>query len=154
MDSRLHDNDQPKRLWSLQLMHKVYLATIPIGILITALLPVLGFVPVYNSSSLYLHVIEVAFSSITIICLLFGYYWPRISRRSKTVNSPDVEVTSDHILRMSFFESVAVFGFILGFMGSGWYVWLALFVLAGIALILTFPTKKRWANWIQNRSTS
>lgn len=146
-----HDNSTAKLVRVLRLMHVFFLATIPVGVLITALLPVMGFAPVYDAASWYPHVIEASIGFITILILIFGYYWPRISRKFKTINKPEVEVAGDHILRMSLFWAVAVSGLLLGIMiGSSWYIWLPFFLLSGIALILTFPTEERWNRWIQN----
>jgi len=148
------DNSAARQLWLLRLIHILFLATIPIVILVTALLPALGFIPIYDSSSIYLHLIEITFGFITIACLLFGYYWSRQTRKLKMATKPEVEVVDGHILRISLFESVAVFGFTLGILGSRWYIWLPFFILSAIALTFTFPTKKRWINWIQNQSTT
>ena len=140
----------------LQILHTIFLATVLIGVVVAALSAQLGFVPIYDTEDWLLHVTEAAFGFITVIVLLLGYYWPRLSRRFTTANSPEiVEVMRDHVFRMAFFEAVAVSGFMLGaIMGSSWYICLPFFLLSGVALILTFPTEERWNRWMDNRSKS
>jgi hypothetical protein len=65
-----------------------------------------------------------------------------------------MEVYFIHNFRISLFESVAIFGLIVGFLGGAWYVWLPLLLLSGVAMVFSFPTAKRWEEWKVGRALS
>ena len=48
------------------------------------------------------------------------------------------------IVRVAMFAGVAIFGLVLGILGDGWQITLPFFAVSAIALVLTFPTQKRW----------
>ena len=85
----------------------------------------------------------------------FRIYLAAIGKVVQKTKRDDVDVLFGHlIIRLSLFESVVIIGLILGLMGSGWLVVLPLFILAGVALLLTFPTKRRWAKWQYGKTLS
>ena len=56
------------------------------------------------------------------------------------------------ICRPAIFEAIALYGLILGFTGAKWQTWLSFFVVAFVALLLSFPTKGRWKKTINLRN--
>jgi hypothetical protein len=130
-----------------KIFHLVFLATVPIMILVVVLLPTFGYVPVFGSKDPTIGLIEIIFAVIEIPILIVGIYLPRIVGRVWKRNRSDTFVYFVHAIRISLFESVAVIGLILGILGGVWYAWLPLLVLAGAALVFSFPTAKRWEGW-------
>jgi hypothetical protein len=70
----------------------------------------------------------------------------RMPRFVKTLakNNNEAGLVRFHIVRVSFFESVGVFGIMLAIMGAGWEVTLPFFIVSFIALIWSFPTEANW----------
>jgi hypothetical protein len=88
--------------------------------------------------------LAVVFGFISVYSLMEGYYLPqRILKRGKS------NPVNALIVRCTLFESVAIFGFVLGVLGAGWIISLPFFVVAAVALILTFPTSARWQKMIE-----
>ena len=107
-----------------------------------------------------LHQITIVVAFLGIICLVYGYFLPKLmtktyKQKSQTnlrkwlpfhPNLPRAEGGSlaVHITRAAIFVAVAVYGLVLGILGVGWQITLPFFVTSAIALALTFPTQKRW----------
>lgn len=142
-----------KQLSVLRLLHIAFFALIPMGVFIIFSMPVLDISPVFSSTDFTLYIIEVSLAFIAIVDLLLGCYWFKITRKMMSISNPEAVVVTNHILRICLFEAIAIYGLVLGILGSSWYIWLPFFALSLIALTLTFPTSERWANWTQNRST-
>lgn len=53
------------------------------------------------------------------------------------------------LIRASFFMAVGAYGFVLGLMGALWSVILPFFAASFLALVLTFPTQKRWKRMLE-----
>ena len=95
-------------------------------------------------------IVEVILGFFAILCLILGFLWPWLARwRKKNVERIEASVFAGQILRIVLFESLAIYSLVLGILGSDWYVLVPLFLLAAVALILTFPTKKRWVKWLE-----
>lgn len=50
--------------------------------------------------------------------------------------------------------AVAAFGLVAGMLGDGWQITVPFFVVAEIALIINFPTQKRWQQLLAKISES
>lgn len=132
----------------VKVMHSIFLATVPVAALVVALLPKLGWSPVFDGGDPVLSMIEAIMGGASLLCLATGLSWPWLARWHKTVPRADRDVVYGHVLRVSFLETVVIYGLSLGFMGSGWYVLAPIFVSAGVALVLTFPTNRRLAKML------
>jgi hypothetical protein len=135
-----------------KVLHSVFLATVPIMILVVALLPVFGYVPVFSSNEPDLVLTEIVFAVIILPVLVVGLYLHWLVGRIWKTDKSDMYVYFVHGIRVSLFEAVAVFGLILGILGGALYVWLPLLMLAGAAMVFTFPTAKRWEEWKAGRT--
>jgi hypothetical protein len=136
----------------LKVLHSVFLATVPIMILIVALLPTFGYVPVLSSNDPDIVLTEIVFAVVTLPILVIGFYLPKMVGRIKKTDKSDMDVYFIHGIRVSLFETIAVYGLILGILGGALYAWLPLLILAGAAMICTFPTAKRWEEWKAGRT--
>lgn len=131
-------------LTRVKFVHISFLALIPIAVLALALLPVFGFTPLFASRE---PVFETILVGASLVFLILGFSWPRLFGWYRIANRAEQDVAVGHIWRIGCFEFVAAYGFALTYLGNGWYVSIPLFILAGTALALTFPTDKRWAKW-------
>jgi hypothetical protein len=132
-----------KLLIGVRVIHAVSLAIVPIAVLILVFLPILGFDPLSSSGD---PILEITMGGFSTICLILGFSWPRLFGWHKSTKS-ELEVPFGHVGRLSLFECLVIFGLVLKIFGSGWLTVLPFFILAVIALALTFPTKKRLTEW-------
>lgn len=134
-----------------KVIHSVFLATVPIIILVVALLPSFGYVPVFSSEDSDLVLIEIVFGVFTIPILIVGFYLHKIIGWIWKTAKSDIAIYFIHTIRISLLESVAVIGLVLGILGGAWYAWLPLLMLAGVAMSFSFPTSRRWEKWKAGR---
>ena len=144
MDKIILDWSMSRILTRVKFVHISFLALIPVAVLVLALLPVFGFTPLFTGRK---PVLEMMLGGGSLICLILGFGWPRLFGWYRTSNRAEQDVATGHIWRIGCFVYVVACGFLLVYAGSGWYVSIPLFILAGTALALTFPTEKRWAKW-------
>jgi hypothetical protein len=138
----------------LRVIHSIFLATIPIFILIAFFVSELGIGPIFNENEFPIHIIEITLGVITIIALLFAYYLSKLPGKSTMGNVSRASIVSFHIVRISLLQSIAIYGLVLAILGSLWFIWIWFFVVSAAALVLTLPTEERIRNWIQNQSKS
>lgn len=134
-------------LTRLRIIHSVFLATVLIMILVLALLPLFGFVPLLSGEGSDLVLGEIVFAIFILPMLVIGIFLHRIIGWVWKTDRSDMYVYYVSGIRLSFFEVIAFLGLLLGIFGSAWYIWLPLLMLTGIAMVFTFPTAQRWAKW-------
>ena len=147
MNTRTTNNAANGLLTAIRAFHSISLVIIAVATFILTLLPDWDYVPVFDSTDGTLRIIEICFYVVAVICLITGLYLPRLLRRFRTTSEIEREIFYSHILRLSFFISLAIYGMVMKFLGSDWFTVLPLIGLAVIALVLTFPTNRRWAKW-------
>jgi len=135
-----------------KVLHSVFLATVPIMILTVALLPTLGYIPLFSSKDSDLALIEIVFIVLTVPVLFVGFYLHKIVGRLWKTNKSEISAYFIHAIQISLLEGVAVIGLILGILGGDWFAWLPLLVLAGVAMVFSFPTTRRWDEWRTGRA--
>jgi hypothetical protein len=95
----------------------------------------------------------------SIIAMIAGYKWSSVYKwLDKHINRFNRFTFDDyvwalfnsHLSRIGNFWVVIGAAFFCGIIGNGWYIGLPLFTLAGVALILTYPTDKKWARWLSD----
>jgi len=112
-----------------------------------------------------LKIITIVLVIIGILCLLSGYFLSRVIIKAQQVNPTGKKVkifpfffkvspAERSVLTARFFlilgyPAIAIYGLVLGMLGDGWQTTLPFFVVSGIALILTFPTKNRWQRMME-----
>ena len=79
------------------------------------------------------------------ITLAIGYFMPRLLIRFIKTESVNKAGLLFYVLlfRASLFESVAVYGLVLGILGVGLQNIWPFFLLSALALVITFPTEAR-----------
>jgi hypothetical protein len=88
-----------------------------------------------------LNISRIILGGFSILLLVAGFYWLRWAKWNNLSNRTASNIFLGQILRASFFESIAVYGFILKLLGDDWYVAAVMFIITGATLILTFPTR-------------
>lgn len=151
-------NSEKKRkalLIYVRIDHIIIAATIPLAIIaLTIIFPWRGISPLRDPDSSA----TIFFCYLFSICaLMIGYKWSTIYKwldkhtnifNHFTFNDYYWEMSNSHLLRIGTFLIIIVFSFLSGLITNRWYVGLPLYILAIIALILTYPTDKRWVKWI------
>lgn len=132
----------------VKISHWTYFALILLAAIFLLVLLKSNYKSIYVPDDPKLIVIEVIFGLFAIICITIGFCWQRIARRQDKTTFSDIML--GHILRISFFESLAAYGVSLGMLGSRWYTLFPFFALAFISLILTYPTDGYFRSWIGN----
>jgi MFS family permease len=135
-----------------RIMQAFFIATVPVSILLSILLPRFGFELIYSNNYI---IFQVGLCIGSLICFLIGLFWPRLfgwHQLEGTDEDMEREIIVSQGFRLSFFEPIVFFGFVLAISGSCYYIWLPLFALACIPLILTFPTDKKVAKWLRSKS--
>lgn len=128
-------------------MHAIFLASVALAAAVVALLPKLGFTPLLGGNTQPLRTVEIGLGAMSVLFVLMGWRWPGLATRPGLPTRSRQLVITMHVTRVSWFEGVAVFGLMLGLLGSQWIVTAPLFTSAGAALVLTFPTDRRLAQW-------
>lgn len=129
-------------LWTAKLIHIVMLVAVFVfGHTIYLLLPDLS-IKIFTPDDPILVVIEVMLGIIAILLIIFGYYYPR--RFARKSNKTEYLYLSCHIIRVSSFEAVGIYGFVLGIIGAKWPITLPFLMVSIVALIFSFPTKEKW----------
>jgi hypothetical protein len=143
--TRSNANIRP--LLTVKVIHLIFLALVPIAALILVLLPIFGSVPEFFRDDPILILIEIIMVGFSLVILAVAFLWPRLARWNKPSNRTVSNILIGHLVRISLLESIAVYGLVLRLLGSAWYIVLPLFILSAVALVLTFPTDKRFARW-------
>jgi hypothetical protein len=146
-----------KRLLTfVKIMHGLCIALVPLAIILVIILKDKNIIPFSHKES-YTQLLIIVSYIISIILLFLGYKCTKIffwMSKSNILLNPfqikDVylDLTNFHNSRIINFLVVVTWSFILGLMGINLLILLPLFILSGIALILTYPTDKRWAIWL------
>lgn len=144
-----------RTLLSLRVIHSLCLASLALAVLApTVVLPSMGFVPYSGGIGDVVAMFYVGCLSMSVL----GYKWNTVSRSFRYIthlfavgighDTAQMELAVSHILRIFLcFEISVLSGFVLGILGASWYLAIPLFLLAGTALILTYPTDARWVRW-------
>ena len=111
----------------------------------------------------FLGVITVIVIVIGIYCLFLGFSLPSLMTRGNKPNpirirkwllfssnyvGTEGRVITIYILRAAMFAAISVYGLTLGILGVGWVISAPFFVVSAVALIITFPTQKRWNSMV------
>jgi hypothetical protein len=137
----INDDGTPKGLRLVQLIQLICIAAIPVYW--DVLNDSKGVIPkVIDGSAIPIVTgLLILFGLPTVLIGLMGPEW-YLKRVKRQIFKNLVATTL--VMRAGFFTAVAVYGFILGVIGVSWVFPLGFFVVAGILLVVTFPTKTRW----------
>ncbi len=141
------------RYWTAaNILHSVFLTLTLVMLIIVSLLTFLNHVPTLRNNDSNFLAINIVPLIMTLPLLAVGIFLPRVVGLIRKSDKSDAFVYFIHGIRTSLFVAVALVGLILGISGGAWYAWLPLLVLAGTAMVFTFPTQKRWEKWKAGRS--
>jgi hypothetical protein len=137
----------PKSLSFLRVFHIVCLAIIPIAIILLIILFQSDFQPILSNQDSTITMVEIIFGIFSVILLIFGFTMPKFFKWNDRQKISSRDIIMSQIFRVGLFETLTAYGFILGVLGSTWYV-VGIFILfAAIAFIATYPTNSRIAKW-------
>ena len=141
-----------------KIMHSMLLAAVFIyALLLFALLPSRDFPPVFGTGDPALTFLEALLALMSLTSLAAGYFWIRLLVKGykRNKNNPQTQgPLAIQILRAALFESVAIYGLVLGILGAEWQISLAFFVVSAAALVLSFPTEERWKRMMESINTN
>jgi hypothetical protein len=107
---------------------------------------------VFPASDFLVAILTIVLSVLAVFLIVYGFFFlPRMMLKAsiETYNkNSKVKALFLFILRGALFESVAIYGLILGILGSEWQITLPFLVVSAGTLILTFPTEKRWKSFL------
>ena len=153
-----------RTLLCLRIIHLLCLVTIPAAMLILFLVLPRG--DPMNTWNATIESGAVTTMFLYVLCIfnaILAWKWPNRARFFGTVSriysieddSPEFAVAVSHLGRiLECSETTVVFAFVLGLIGTNWYLVMPLFVLAFVELLLIYPTDKKWAKWVSQRPES
>jgi hypothetical protein len=103
--------------------------------------------PIFPISNSTLTILTVVLSVVALCVIVTGlFFLPRLMLKSliKAYQKNSIALLLLTIFLAAIFESVAIYGLILGILGAGAQITVPFFVVSAGLLILTFPTEKRW----------
>jgi hypothetical protein len=151
--------DKQRKIFLLlsRIFHLTTLTIIPLAIIaITVIFPWKNITPHLKVDADVNAIISICYI-FSIIATIIGYKWWTIHRwlnkhtnmiNQFTFGDYYLELYSTHNLRIGNFVVVTAMAFLIGITDNSLYFGLPLFVLAAIALALTYPTDKKWAKWL------
>ena len=100
--------------------------------------------PILEGPALLYSVIGAAILSVANIAT--GFYLQRytVSRPAPSRQSRVQVLLKAHIVRLVFFDAVAVYGLLLGLVNSRWEIGVPFFVVAAALLIVSLPSEESW----------
>jgi hypothetical protein len=101
---------------------------------------------IFSQGDAILTSLTIILAASAILTLKSAYYFPKI--HGKKFKKSDIFYLNMHIIRVALCGAVGIYGLILGVCGAAWYVSLPFLVISAVALIIYFPTSKRWAKFI------
>ena len=163
------DPDKEKKLvlLILRILHIPCIAIIPIAII--AIIIILSSRDSVPSTGSEITVVAALFYLMSVTMIFLGYKWPKTSKKFvKCVNKlslidlylpPEYQnymaVIMSHLFRVGLcFVTPILFGFFLGIISGNLYSSLPLFILATAALILTYPTNGKLAQWLSEQENT
>jgi hypothetical protein len=148
------DDKMSKGLRNPKTFYLVFLAAVVVlAIILYVVAPLSGSEPLLPISDSMLTILTVVISIISAYMIVYGFFiLPRrilkiaIKANRKIANT----LYTITFLRSGSFTSVAIFGLILGIIGAGLPITIPYFAVSFGALIITFPTEKRWQNMLKS----
>lgn len=123
-----------KELSIAKIISLALLSTIPIYFfLVTILKYYVNAEPMFNPNEL--SKVIIALGIVGAISFSSAFYVPRVIKLPKF---------SAHIYRVGVFESIGIYGFILGLLGADWNFVIPFFIVSFIGLIISFPSEGKW----------
>jgi len=84
---------------------------------------------------------------VSIIWIPLGAIWPSIMKWRTWSKKSKIGIFFNHIARVFCFIVPVIAGYTAGSIGVNLSIIVPLFILSLVALMLIFPTRKRWKKW-------
>jgi hypothetical protein len=137
-----------KLMRRLRTMYLILLLLILAACIFLSYLWLTGYVPQYRGEKPLFPIADVLLPVIAIPFILFGYFWPSIAIEFKMSQELEIEMLYNYLLRASTFISIPILTVVLEYAGAVIFAWLPILIATAIISIVTFPSKKRWAKWM------
>lgn len=138
----------------LQILSSLFIAGLAAGAIVTAVVmnrP--GYHPVFVADDPVLAVEQITLGIMSVIIIVIGIFLTRIFKWHKRGERTFYEVQTVQIIRISLFESIGIFGFILGRLGGTWIEWMLMPIIATVAQVFIFPTQERLVSWLGSQNS-
>lgn len=137
----------PRSVLIMRVLSIICLVSVPIVVILLIIIFHSGFQSIFLKQDPTINIVELVFSVLSVIILSVGFTTPKLFKWSDRQRTSFRNIVISQIFRVSLFETLPIYGFILGILGSTWYV-VGIFILfAAIAFIATYPTNSRIAKW-------
>ena len=111
--------------------------------LLFRIMPRFDVLPILSSSNSTIFILIFMLGVFAICCIIFGYIWPAFAvKHSKSSMLTPLTLV---IMRCALFESVGIYGLVLGLLGADWKITLMFLLVSALFLVITFPTNKSWS---------
>ena len=130
------DDATKAQLYTLRTIHIALLGAVIIyGIILYVLVPNLDFQTVLTDDPKLTYV-TIVLGVVSVICIYLGFFTPKwMFKFTKTTYGE----WAIYLVRIALFESVGVYGLILGVLGVDWQISLPFLVVSLVALLRIFP---------------
>ena len=138
-DEEMKELDSKQRLRTAKILHICYLVAIAVYVVILVEWHRTGATAGFARDTVNL--IAIFLGVVTVAEILIRPYIQKAAARK--LKGP-AGVFRVQIVSLSFCAAPAMYGLVLGIMGSSWAIVAPFLVVGAAALVLTFPTEQRW----------
>lgn len=144
-----------RMLLVLQIPSGLFLATIPAAFIgLAVILSRSDFTSAFKASDPTLSIVQITFGILSAIVLVIGLFLPNLFRWRKSGERTFFEIRTIHTIRIGLLESIAIYGFIVGWLGGTWLVWVPMLIVSGLGQAAVFPTRKRVVLWLGSENSA
>ena len=141
----IEENDEVL-LRAVKLIHKMLVGLIVVGsLLLFFSSPTTGFSTGHDGEWSF-NWFEIVFTMFAIASLIIGLVWPRLAKWHMKVNRTDMDVYAGYMFRITILLIPFGVAVVLRMIRSGWYIIIPMLLVDLLAMVFTFPTRRRWGN--------
>ena len=100
----------------------------------------------YSSDNIYGRVVFINYF-VTPLGIIVGAFFPKIVNWKTWSKTSKIGICLNHVFRLSCFVVIALTGLGGTANFNTFFCIIPIFIISAIALIITFPTKKKWREW-------
>lgn len=142
------DKEIEPRLITARAVHLFCVFVVMSVILIMAFLIQSNFTPIWDNWDFEIILMAMVLGIITVINMVIAFFLLPLAKIMNFTMNGEITVFIVHILRISLFVSVGIYGLILFIISGNWQISLPFYTVSALTLALTFPTRKRWVVWL------
>ena len=145
----LADGDEKKEeeitYRAMKILHIIALSIVPI-VFIADIVILLLKGNGYSSENINIQVLFVSYSVLPILILL-GTFFSKIVNWRTWSKTSKIGIFFNHLTRLFCFFGIALTGLVGTANFNTFFCIIPIFIISATALIITFPTKKKWREW-------